>query len=339
MGGGAAHSTPTVSASDGGEKGSSGDLSEAVSTDMAASDYLKIMMLEIAMKIREVKKRQPDRPIVLVGWGIAAAINCQLAGMVDLAQHHQPGFGPDARTPTTAATAVLSPSPTVIGQGAVSSCVCFGFPTYTLEGARGEPDDPIYDLKTPTLFVAGQASTVSKVDDLEDLRERMTRCPTGLVVVGGADDRLRMRKERKRAFGVTQGQVDRCILDEVRRFLFRALTTVAQSKLPYSNFIGDLLSPADQQHIPASHGTPGRRSSGKKRSSSSAQQQHQQAPPDVWGGPPTGPGLKSTTVTLAKQPRSSKKASTRKRGEGGGSTNTSEYRLRIFPCNIIQALI
>lgn len=45
---------------------------------------------------------------------------------------------------------------------------------------------------------------------MEDLRERM-RVETGLIVVGGADDYLRISKKKKRAEGITQSVVDRFI--------------------------------------------------------------------------------------------------------------------------------
>jgi hypothetical protein len=40
------------------------------------------------------------------------------------------------------------------------------------------------DLTTPTLFVIGQHSSTTNIDDMEDLRERM-RAENALVVVGG----------------------------------------------------------------------------------------------------------------------------------------------------------
>lgn len=46
---------------------------------------------------------------------------------------------------------------------------------------------------------------------VEDIRERM-RVETGLVVVGSADDQLRVGKTKKLMEGVTQSMIDRCIL-------------------------------------------------------------------------------------------------------------------------------
>lgn len=46
---------------------------------------------------------------------------------------------------------------------------------------------------------------------MEDLRERM-RVETGLIVVGSGDDNLRISKSKRRAEGITQSIVDRCIL-------------------------------------------------------------------------------------------------------------------------------
>lgn len=45
---------------------------------------------------------------------------------------------------------------------------------------------------------------------MEDLRERM-RVETGLIIVGSADDNLRVNKRKKKSEGITQSVVDRCI--------------------------------------------------------------------------------------------------------------------------------
>lgn len=42
------------------------------------------------------------------------------------------------------------------------------------------------------------------------------RVETGLIVVGSADDYLRINKKKKKSEGITQSIVDRCIV--VRRF-------------------------------------------------------------------------------------------------------------------------
>ena len=69
-----------------------------------------------------------------------------------------------------------------------------------------------------TLFVVGENATQSRPDDLEDIRERM-RAETSMVVIGGADDKLRMSKHKKTAEGITQSMVDRCIADEIYSFI------------------------------------------------------------------------------------------------------------------------
>lgn len=51
------------------------------------------------------------------------------------------------------------------------------------------------------------------------------RVETGLIVVGSADDYLRMRKSKKRSEGITQSIVDRCILDEIGEFVGSILSS------------------------------------------------------------------------------------------------------------------
>lgn len=43
------------------------------------------------------------------------------------------------------------------------------------------------------------------------MREKL-RGETGLVIVGGADDQLRVSKHKKKSEAITQSMVDRCIV-------------------------------------------------------------------------------------------------------------------------------
>ncbi|KAI8477550.1 KAT8 regulatory NSL complex subunit 3, partial [Branchiostoma belcheri] len=80
----------------------------------------------------------PNRPIVLIGWSVGGLI---------------------------ALHAAVSES--------VNAVVCLGFPFVGMEGGRGDIDDPLLELKTPTLFVVGQDSPICSVDDMEDFREKI----------------------------------------------------------------------------------------------------------------------------------------------------------------------
>lgn len=72
-------------------------------------------------------------------------------------------------------------------------------------------EDSLLDSKTPTLFVIGQDASDCSVDQMQDLREQM-RAETGLVVVGGADEHLRLSHRQKKQEGLTQAMADRCII-------------------------------------------------------------------------------------------------------------------------------
>lgn len=92
----------------------------------------------------------------------------------------------------------------------VTAVVCLGFPHMGIEGGRGNVEDTLLDGKTPTMFVVGQNATTCTVDNMEDLREKM-RAENSLLVIGGADDLLRVSRPKKKQEGITQNMVDRCI--------------------------------------------------------------------------------------------------------------------------------
>lgn len=154
---------------------------------------LEHMMSATRAKLAELRSDYMGRPIILFGLNSGAALACQVALLEQ-----------------------------------VSAVICLGFPVNTVEDKRGQPDDNLLNLNTPVLFVAGQHGATAYIDDLEEIREKL-RVETGLVIVSGADDQLRITKAKQRADGITQGMVDRCIIDEVTDFVGHILSSPQQT--------------------------------------------------------------------------------------------------------------
>ncbi|XP_011301541.1 KAT8 regulatory NSL complex subunit 3 [Fopius arisanus] len=169
-------------------------------------------------KIQEIRSDCPGRPLILVGFNAGAAFACQIS----MIEH-------------------------------VNATVCLGFPFSTAEGKRSTPDDILMDVRCPVMFVIGEKAASVRADDIEEIRERML-VQTSLVVVGTADDRLKI-SSRKRNEGITQGIVDRCILDEV------------------GNFIGGILlqpHPLPLRHVHINYEGKGVRKESRKRKNSTS---------------------------------------------------------------------
>lgn len=157
-------------------------LSASMAKNSNLQSITEQMIFVTRAKLQEMRQEAPDRPLLLFGFNAGAALALQ----VGLAE-------------------------------SVSGIVAMGFATNTMNGLRGAPDDHLLDLAVPVCFVVGQNAAKTSVEEVEALREKM-HSHTSLIVVGSADDALRIGKTKRQLEGVTQSMVDNMVVDEVATF-------------------------------------------------------------------------------------------------------------------------
>ncbi|KAL5287664.1 KANSL3 family protein [Megaselia abdita] len=148
------------------------------------------------LKIKDLKAENPNRHIVLIGFNAGSSLALQVA---------------------------FSES--------VSSVICMGFAYNTMTGPRGSPEDHLLDLRVPVLFAIGQNSAKASQEEMESLREKM-HSESSLLVVGSADDCLRVPTNKCKIEGVTQDMVNSMIMDEIYEFIKKCIINPPGTRQP-----------------------------------------------------------------------------------------------------------
>lgn len=97
----------------------------------------------------------------------------------------------------------------------IAGLICFGYP---LRGLNGKlRDEVLLGLRTPILFVQGTRDALCPLDELEQVRKRMTAA-SELYVVESGDHSLEATKTSLKQRATSQAEVEAAILERVRAF-------------------------------------------------------------------------------------------------------------------------
>jgi len=99
----------------------------------------------------------------------------------------------------------------------VTGVICLGYPLRS--GATGAlRDEVLLALRVPILFVQGSRDSLCALDDLAEVRARMT-APSTLLVVEGGNHSLEVSAAARKASGTTQAESDARVLAAIGDFV------------------------------------------------------------------------------------------------------------------------
>jgi predicted alpha/beta-hydrolase family hydrolase len=151
-----------------------------------APDRLPVLIAAHRAALAALGAAAPDRPIFLAGKSMGGRIGCHVAL-----------------------------------EEAVGGVICFGFPLRAA-GSGASREAVLLQLRTPVLFIQGTRDPLCPLEQLEDVRRRMT-APSTLHVVEGGDHSLLLRKTDLRAIGRTQDDIDHAIAEQINAFTRRII--------------------------------------------------------------------------------------------------------------------
>jgi hypothetical protein len=99
----------------------------------------------------------------------------------------------------------------------IAGLICLGYPLRSASSGALR-DQVLLALRTPILFVQGTRDPLCLLDELAEVRARMT-APQDIYVVQGGDHSLELSAAQRKATGETQADSDARVLDRIGRFI------------------------------------------------------------------------------------------------------------------------
>merc|ERR1711892_1031271 len=149
-------------------------------------DNVEKMVNATRIQVQEMHKRNPLKPIILIGWDSAALISLLVS--------------------------VQEPK-------CITAVCCLGLPLISLRGQLAELPEP----KCPLFVAMGSEAANTDVKWFEEERDQF-KVESALVVVEGGDSLLRVKSETQLEIGLTQSMIDKHVIDEMWEFLYKIIS-------------------------------------------------------------------------------------------------------------------